>query len=744
MRVLRDTPFAFGFLVFALRPPQRSLVVVVKGTFVRGEDGAWAPAPADAQAGCAGEVHWEDDDTQSLRDDSDFALHKPCAEVLLRGTFHAGATAVTSGVASFRFGPVQRALAVFGERTWNALGGLSEPAPFLSLPLRWEHAYGGPGHPTNPVGVGADRRAPPRIEDPLDLVTEPRSRPEPAGAFPIPRAWPQRAGLTGTYDRAWRKQRWPWLPVDFDWSYFLAAPPAQRVQGYFRGDEEFAWSRLDPALRLVEGRLPGLRARAFVQLEPVEGGEFREVPLVLDTVVLDADNRRVLCTWRGVTPVASEALTEVAHLFYVHEPLDAQTPLAACRAWYLRRLAEEAADDDVEPEVPGEPPLAEVLAPYHPALQALSIDPQEFLAALESPPTPITLAENRANLARLRASVEADGAELTEALDAVARDLDAVAAQEPVDGAARRAQVVARLAEGARDFTGEDLTGADLSELDLRGVCFKNAVLRGVSLDRSALDGADLSGADLGEATARAARFVGANLAGVEAAGTGRAGGGFLRRHPRRRGARGRHPRRHPLGRGERARRGLRRRLAAAGAVSARDARRRRPRPRDAPPGGFHRGVDARGLPRRRALRRGGVRPRAADQPPRGRTGRPHRRARARAFARDARLQDSVLDKADLSFSNLEGADFSQSSMVQATLNQCVLRRATFRGAVLVGAVILKSDAMEGCFEAARLSHADLRGTSLFGAAFWEAETDEVRWELADLRRTLLDPEVSR
>ncbi len=113
-------------------------------------------------------------------------------------------------------------------------------------------------------------------------------------------------------------------------------------------------------------------------------------------------------------------------------------------------------------------------------------------------------------------------------------------------------------------------------------------------------------------------------------------------------------------------------------------------------------------------------------------------------FARDARLQDSVLDQADLSFSNLEGADFSQSNMVQTTLNQCVLRRASFRGAVMVGAVILKSDAMEACFEAARLSHADLRGTSCFGAAFWEAVTDDARWELADLRRTLLDPEASR
>jgi len=49
---------------------------------------------------------------------------------------------------------------------------------------------------------------------------------------------------------------------------------------------------------------------------------------------------------------------------------------------------------------------------------------------------------------------------------------------------------------------------------------------------------------------------------------------------------------------------------------------------------------------------------------------------------------------------------------------------------------------MEACFEGARLSHADLRGTSFFAASFWEAVTDGAAWELADLRRTLLAEET--
>ncbi|MEZ4394541.1 MAG: DUF2169 domain-containing protein [Polyangiales bacterium] len=745
MRVLKDTPFAFGFLVYALRPPQRSLVVVVKGTFIRGDDGAWAPAPEDDQVGCSGEAHWDDDDAQSLRYDTDFALHKPRGEVHLAGTFHApqGQT-VTSGVASFRFGAMQRAFAVFGERSWSTLGGLSEPAPFASLPLRWEYAYGGPGHATNPVGVGADRRAPPRIEDPADLVSEPRSRPEPAGAAPLARSWPPRARLTGTYDRGWLKHRWPWLPEDFDYTYFNSAPEAQRVSGYFRGDEDFAWRALDPEWRLVEGRLPGLRARAFLQMEPREGGEFREVPLVLDTVVLDADHRRVLCTWRGVAAVESEALTEVAHLFYVHEPLDAQTPLDTCRAWYERRLAEEEADDDVEAAEEAEPALAEALAPYDAMLRSLGIIPENFLASLEAPPEPITVKQNRENLAKLRAAIEADGEEVPPELAAAEQDVEAVAAEEPGDGLAKRAHVIDKLTRDERDFTEEDLTGADLSELDLRGVIFRESTLRLAVLDRAHLDGADLTGADLGEVRARGARFVQARLDGVEAAGLdapfadfsgasledAELGGASLddtRWHEA-----------HCKGTVF-AESSLARAVFTRAVLDGADLDRATLTECDF----TEASLDETSLEAARCA--GSVFDRARLSNVRAGARADFTGCRARnVFAREARLQDSVLDQSDFSFSNLEGADFSGCSMVQTQLNQCVLRKANFRAAVLVGAVILKSDAMEACFEAARLSHADLRGTSLFAAAFWEAVTDEVQWELADLRRTLLDPEAPR
>ena len=745
MRILRETPFSFGYVVHALRPPQRAVIVVIKATFVPGTSGAWEPAPEDAQVGCTAETFWDDDDTKSLRYDTDFALFKRNAEVLLAGTAHApGGAPTTSVVASFRFGGVQRALAVFGERTWTPFGGVSEPAPFTALPLRWEHAYGGPGHPTNPVGIGADRRVPPRLEDPHALISEARDRPEPAGAFPIPRSWPQRTRLTGTYDGDWAKTRWPWLPDDFDWAYFSVAPPPQQVSGYFRGDEDFAWRNLDPEIPLVEGRLPGLRARAFLQMEPIESGEFREVPLVLDTVVLDADHRRVLCTWRGATAVASEALTEVAHLFYVHEPLDANTPLAECRAWYRRALAAQEADDDVDPEDPDEPSLAAALEPYHPLLLAVGLDPATFAAQMEAPPTPLRVAENRANLAKIRASIEADGEPVPAEFEAAERDLDAVSAAEPLDGAAKRAYVIAKLARGERDFSDEDLTGAELADLDLRAVVFKETVLRLAIFDRSLLDEADFTEADLGEARAEGASFARARLDKAEAAGlraTGADFSGASLEDAELDGASLDDTRWHEAHCKGTVFAGasLARATFTRATLDGADCDRATMEAADFTEASLEEtsfeAAKCVGAVFDRA-RLTGVRAGArADL-----TG-----VRARnVHAKGARLQDSVLDQADLSFSNLEGADFANANLVQAQLNQCLLGGANFRGAVLVGAKIMKSDAMEACFEGARLSHADLRGTSFFAAAFWEAVTDGAAWDLVDLRRTLLDEETVR
>src|SRR3954451_2884143 len=143
--------------MWQVRPPQPSLMVVIKGTFAIVPDGECTIA--ETQAPCGGEVYYDDDDTKSLIFDTDFALFKPQAECFLKGTCHPiGGRAQVSAVA-FRVGSVNKQLAVFGDRYWtrNVLkGSMSDPEPFTSMPLKWENSFGGVAYDKNPVGCGTD------------------------------------------------------------------------------------------------------------------------------------------------------------------------------------------------------------------------------------------------------------------------------------------------------------------------------------------------------------------------------------------------------------------------------------------------------------------------------------------------------------------------------------------------------------------------------------------------------------
>jgi hypothetical protein len=87
----------------------------------------------------------------------------------------------------------------------------------------------------------------------------------PAGLGAIGRAWTPRLQRAGTYDNVWLKDRWPYLPRDFDFAYWNAAPD----------DQQIAWPDADLRFELVNlarveetqsgflrARLPGHRAVA--------------------------------------------------------------------------------------------------------------------------------------------------------------------------------------------------------------------------------------------------------------------------------------------------------------------------------------------------------------------------------------------------------------------------------------------------------------------------------------------------
>jgi hypothetical protein len=277
MRVYKDTSFEFGLMPWELTPPHASGLFFVKATFELAQNSPASIAPE--QRPITGEVPYDDVDAPSVQCESDFALFKPRAEWLL---CHAQAHAPGGSPAQIvpvrvRVGPLDKQLVVWGDRRWtmSLLGSkATDPVPFTSMPLRWERSYGGPGYAPNPCGAGrepvevdgerVDRV--PNIESPRAPHVSKEDHHPPAGMFPIPSTWDARASKLGTFDEIWRVSRWPYFPSDFDPAFYQAAPPDQWLDGpSWRGDETIELENLRPDQPSFRSRLPGLRARMFIE-----------------------------------------------------------------------------------------------------------------------------------------------------------------------------------------------------------------------------------------------------------------------------------------------------------------------------------------------------------------------------------------------------------------------------------------------------------------------------------------------
>ncbi|MGF6239253.1 hypothetical protein P3T42_000985 [Paraburkholderia sp. GAS38] len=238
---------------------------------------------------------------------------------------------------------------------------LSTPVPCLSVPLRPELAFGGecrvsgdspaarrvpakhrlpnsnddegPGlvahsaFAANPIGVGwsenwyleaADvtRMPAPRIECPdatFDLAVFRQA--VSGGALPKqqsvcwgvrPKGHPDRAALIGTIDEAFVTSD-RWLPEDFDFAIWNAAPPDQQID-YPSGGEIVELTNLfppdAPGVSIDQQGDTTMRFalpehQAFVRVR-LESGAYFRLPMWLDTVSIDTDRRQLSMVWRRI------------------------------------------------------------------------------------------------------------------------------------------------------------------------------------------------------------------------------------------------------------------------------------------------------------------------------------------------------------------------------------------------------------------------------------------------------------
>ena len=401
----------------------------------------------------SGDISLEDQRHKSLLYPTDFAIRKDRCDVLLTASAFPARHNATSGYVRFSFGArggdrFDRRIAVFGEREWLD-GSMTSPAPFEQIPLVYERALGGEA---NPIGIRPDSGLLPNIEDPDALLVLAGDNPAPVACCGVSASWPARSSLLGSYDEKWRRTRFPYFPDDFDWAYFQAAPKQQQL-AMIHPRSRFVLAGVHPEHPVIDGSLPNVDMRCFVQRRGRRQGSFGELSMRLDTVVFDVPAMKVNLVWRGRLDVADVDASDVVELYACRQLADDPRDIEQAYAAYQTERALRTATSMLT-DVPANGP-----------------------SGAGAPSQPV--------------------------------------ARRSVDGDVGRRRVMAAIASGA-SLDGVDLCGARLSGLDLSGCSLRGALLDAADLSHCRLAASDLRGAQLGGADLSFVEATGVMLTGAD------------------------------------------------------------------------------------------------------------------------------------------------------------------------------------------------------------------------------------
>ncbi|WP_051711306.1 DUF2169 family type VI secretion system accessory protein [Andreprevotia chitinilytica] len=314
----------------------------------------------------------------------DEVMPKPVGEVLLNGTAHAPEGKPVAAMAvSLKVGTLEKTLRVVGDRTWSygllPFYRISKPKPFTSMPLDYAHAFGGKKLPANPVGigysgnpfaafVGSNQGVLPNIENPAQPARLHWRRYDPAGFGPINISWTPRMTLLRAMQRPdvrklTAQSPLPGLSANVDRTLFQLAQPDQRLPGFFSGGEPYRLTGMHPDKAAIEGRLPDLTARAFIQRTSQSGEVADEVPMHCDTVWFFPELLLGVMIWHGEIAITDSLGLDVSTVLVAYERIGSPRPVDHYGRAIARRNDPATAGHDVFNE-------SQLAADYTPVEQA--------------------------------------------------------------------------------------------------------------------------------------------------------------------------------------------------------------------------------------------------------------------------------------------------------------------------------------------------------------------------------------
>ena len=342
-KITNDTPFTVAPCPHLEHPEQPHLSIVAKGSWHITADGSLTQL--DPQRHFFGDSYQNADPYQELLYPNEMELWKPSAEVVIIGSCYTPQQQpLTACNCGFRVGNIRKSVAVIGDRHWMPGFGQdlpSEPKSFTRMPLTWSRSLGAADNPQNPVGTGGRGTVLPNFENPDNLLRNPDQNIAPTGLSPINRMWQSRSELVPANTSGLNEAGYITLDPQTDFHFCNAAPADQRLQGYFRGNEQCEFTNLHPENPNLKTQLPGIAVRCLVRTETEQQREEREVPMHLDTVIVNLDEGWIECLWRGITPISNDVMPEMRHILIRHEHVDGEIA-------EVEQLQERMAEADVE------------------------------------------------------------------------------------------------------------------------------------------------------------------------------------------------------------------------------------------------------------------------------------------------------------------------------------------------------------------------------------------------------------
>ncbi|NTX05824.1 DUF2169 domain-containing protein [Myxococcus sp. CA040A] len=314
--LINETPYKAEATAVIDKMGERHWTVVAKGTFNINDDGSVrlakeqvAPLLTPEYRGTPGQ--------SSLLYDADMTPSKPGTDIILNASAYvSGGTSATEAPVAVRALTRNRLLfdkrlLVHGERRYRRVFGQvrpSSPAPFRSLPIVYERAYGGfddtdpEGRrqklfPSNPIGTGMAARSEHLVDKPVHNVEYLGGHTKTtAGLGAICSYWSPRRELAGSYDDTWTRSRKPLLPWDHDERHHLCAPADQQLMPHPPMDLRFELVNLTPKglLRLA---LPLVYLAFTTRFARYRNKAPVEHRARLHTVIIEPDKAKLILVW---------------------------------------------------------------------------------------------------------------------------------------------------------------------------------------------------------------------------------------------------------------------------------------------------------------------------------------------------------------------------------------------------------------------------------------------------------------